>query len=376
MSYGLYIHIPFCRRKCPYCGFASITAGDEMTVRYAEAVALELQRRCTGIFGGYPRSIYIGGGTPSIMPASCLKTIIERFLPVTDVECTAEANPESLDDSWLAGIRELGVNRISIGAQSLDDSILKTLGRIHTSRQARESVRRAHRAGFNAISVDLMFGVPGQTMRIWQETLDGVLDLQPDHISCYSLNVEEDTVYFDKVRNHELFLPDPAAVSEMYVYMTELLEKNGLLRYEISNFAHPGYECLHNQGYWDFTPYLGVGASAHSFDGSTRSWNESSPGIYIERSVTTADTISGYEVLDGNKKILELVMLALRTRDGLSLDRIISLYPAAEEKLRKKIHELMSGGFLEEYKKEHVRFTTRGIIISDEIISEIVSEIS
>jgi oxygen-independent coproporphyrinogen-3 oxidase len=375
MSYGLYIHIPFCRRKCPYCGFASITAGDEMTVRYAEAVALELQRRCTGIFGGYPHSIYIGGGTPSIMPASCLKTIIERFLPVTDVEFTAEANPESLDDSWLAGIRELGVNRISIGVQSLDDSILKTLGRIHTSRQARESVHRAHRAGFNAISVDLMFGVPGQTMGIWQETLDGVLDLQPDHISCYSLNVEEDTIYFDKVRNHELFLPDPAAVSEMYVYMTELLEKNGLLRYEISNFAHPGYECRHNQGYWDFTPYLGVGASAHSFDGSTRSWNESNPEIYIDSSVTRGDTISGYEVLEGNKKILELVMLALRTRDGLSLDHIISLYPAAEEKLRKKIHEIMPGGFLEEYKKEHVRLTTRGVIISDEIISEIVSEI-
>ena len=376
MSYGLYIHIPFCRKKCPYCNFASIAGNESILPEYAEAVSSELQMRCTGTFEGYPKSVYIGGGTPSIVPVTSIKMILSRFLPLSDIECTIEANPESTDESWLGGVFDLGVNRISIGVQSLDDTILSGLGRIHTAHEARKAVLLARSAGFRNISVDLMFGIPGQTMALWKKTLEDVLDLKPDHVSCYSLSIEEDSGFFEMRRNKDLCLPGPGETSDMYLYMSELLEEHGLERYEISNFARPGYECLHNSAYWNFIPYLGIGASAHSFDGTIRRWNESEPVKYIELCRAHSDPVYGSETIDDYKRIIETVMLSLRTRNGLSVDRISAMYPFQLKQPGNKIDMLVEAGFLERCDENNVRLSTKGVVISDEIITEIVSDIT
>ncbi|MCE5251927.1 radical SAM family heme chaperone HemW [bacterium] len=376
MAYGLYIHIPFCRSKCPYCGFTSIVDAGSLVKPYAEAVARELTMRCTGVFDGLPRTVYIGGGTPSIVPVSCIRTIMERFLPLQAVECTIEANPESLDRQWLDGILELGVNRISIGVQSFDDGILAALGRIHSAQQARDAVHMARQAGFANISVDLMFGVPGQTMARWKETLNSAVELQPHHISCYSLSLEEDTPYFKRMRSRKIRIPGSAATAEMYCKMVDLFERQGFNRYEISNFSLPGFECLHNRGYWDFSPYLGVGASAHSFDGSMRWWNMTDPGTYCERCLSMEDPGAGAEELDEEKRMLESVMLGLRTRDGISPGAVISALHDRTPIFRKKIHEFVAAGFLEESGSDRIRFTTRGALVSDEIIADLTAEIT
>jgi len=374
MSYGLYIHIPFCRKKCPYCSFVSITGNESIIPAYAEAVSRELQMRCTGTFEGNPFSVYIGGGTPSIAPVASIKKILSRFLPLSDVECTIEVNPESTDESWLGGVFDLGVNRISIGVQSLDDTILSGLGRIHTAHEARKAVLLARSAGFRNISVDLMFGVSGQTMALWKKTLGDVLDLKPDHVSCYSLSIEEDSGFFEMRRNKETCLPCPDETSDMYMYMSELLADHGLKRYELSNFARPGFECIHNSAYWNFTPYLGAGASAHSFDGTVRRWNEPDPVKYIELCNTQSDPVYGSETLDDDKRIIETVMLSLRTRNGLSADWLSSIYSRLKN-IGNKIDMLVEAGFLERCEFDNVRLSTKGVVISDEIFAEIVSEI-
>ena len=209
MPYGLYIHLPFCRCKCPYCNFASITGAEDIMERYTDTVALEFRHRNFGPFEGNPLTIYVGGGTPSLVPAFFIKKIIsdtdtvQVFSPQKDVEFTVEANPESIcqtdpvNERWLDDILEAGANRISIGLQALNDNILRNLGRLHNTKQAVLSVTHARQAGFTNISIDLMFGVPGQTIEIWKQTLEEVLELQPNHVSGYSLSVEEDTEYYE-----------------------------------------------------------------------------------------------------------------------------------------------------------------------------------
>ena len=182
MPFGLYIHIPFCRSKCPYCGFCSITSGESLIVSYADAVSQELRMRLAGRFAGKPETLYIGGGTPSLVPVAVVRGMLKQLIPIKVTEFSVEANPESLEEHWLGGILECGANRISIGIQSLDSTVLATLGRIHTVDQARQAVIRARKAGFKNVSVDLIFGIPGQTMAIWDETLGGVLELAPDHV--------------------------------------------------------------------------------------------------------------------------------------------------------------------------------------------------
>ena len=289
MSYSLYIHLPFCKKKCPYCSFTSITGAEKVMEQYADAVALEIKRRKREVYGGIPATIYIGGGTPSLVSSGYIKNIVREFTHDiigkngTFHEFTVEANPESIKERWLDGVLGAGANRISIGIQSLDNGILSRLGRIHDVKQAVLSVSDSRRAGFENISVDLMFGVPGQTIEIWKRTVEGVLALKPEHISAYSLNVEEDTEYYWMMQNEGLFIPEPAETADMYILMCEMFEKEGLLRYEISNFARAGCECSHNQSYWNFSHYLGVGASAHSFYGNIRSWNENDPLQYMKR---------------------------------------------------------------------------------------------
>jgi len=219
-----------------------------------------------------------------------------------------------------------------------------------------------------------MFGIPGQTMANWNETLHRVLDLAPDHASCYSLNIEEDTVFLKLMQNQELEVPDSELTADMYACMTALFEKHGLFRYEISNFARPGFECRHNRAYWDGTPYLGVGVSAHSFDGKTRSWNLTDPEDYIESCRAGHCPVTGSESLDSEKRLLEMIMLSLRTGTGLSLERLTGESPEKRRTLHDLVKCYVDAGFLERH-GEHVRLTTKGAVISDALIAEIAAEI-
>ena len=219
MSYSLYIHLPFCKRRCPYCSFSSTAGTESFITPYMEAVALEFNLRSKGLFADSPRTLFIGGGTPSLVPAQEIKKCVRNFYSRNITEFTVEANPESIDSCWLDGILECGANRLSIGIQSLDDDILRRLGRLHTTVQSVESLKMARTAGFTNISVDLMFGIPGQTMKIWKDTLENVLELTPDHVSGYCLSFEEDTEYYNLYKSKKLSIPDLDETADMYLLM-------------------------------------------------------------------------------------------------------------------------------------------------------------
>ena len=375
MLFGLYIHFPFCKKKCPYCNFSSIIADEGLIKRYIEALIIESDQRLTQQPLGYPQTIYIGGGTPSIVPAHDIKKTVKRFLPDTPIEFTVEANPESITTSWLDGMLESGASRISIGFQSLDDRILHNLGRIHTAKQAISSFDLSRSAGFSNISIDLMFGVPGQTIEIFEQTLEEALAQKPDHISCYSLGIEEDSEYYVFAQKGEIEIPDPDETAEMYLLMVEKLENSGLFRYELSNFSREGSECQHNRAYWDFTPYVGIGASAHSFDGTIRRWNEADPEIYTDRIFTKNDAMADSEILDENKRGIETIMLALRTIEGLAVEKFLTLSLESKLLLESKIDMFTESGFVEKSKNGNIRLTSRGAVIANEIITDILADI-
>jgi oxygen-independent coproporphyrinogen III oxidase len=374
MPFGLYIHLPFCRRKCPYCGFKSITNAEGMMEEYAEAAMRELRMRSRGRFSGTPRTVYIGGGTPSIVPARLIQGIVGRLSAET-VECTVEANPDSLEADWLAELLDKGVNRVSIGIQALDDTLLGTLGRLHTAEHAVRAVKAAHKAGFRNISADLMFGIPGQTMEVWRRTLDGVLSLGVTHISAYSLGIEEDTPFFDLARKGGLPVPEPSETADMYEAMTGVLEHGGFEWYEISNFAFPGYSCAHNWGYWNFTPYLGIGSSAHSFDGEKRSWNVADPRDYVRAIGEGREPTEGGETIDERKKTLERLMLSLRTSEGAKKCDLPSPDDPESQEVWAKIEELAVKNFVKIGENGTVSLTNCGIMLADEIIAELAAEL-
>lgn len=375
MSYGLYIHLPFCRRKCPYCGFVSFPHEEERMETYARAAAHELEMRRQGVFSGNPETVYIGGGTPSIFPAEYIAKILADIHISDTMECTVEANPESLSESWLSGLRTLGINRLSIGMQSLNDHLLRELGRMHTVSQAIQAVEMAREAGFRNISADLMFGIPGQTPQIWADTLERISGLGIHHISAYSLGIEEDTPFFERSKRGGMKIPDPEITAEMYAILSEILTRRGYRRYEISNYAIPGFECRHNRAYWDFSRYLGIGVSVHTFDGRIRSWNTAELGIYMERCVSGNLPPGDNEVIDERTRALEWIMLSLRTAEGFAMDEYIARFPVNAKKMRQKIGFLVKEGLLEYTGNINVRLTVGGIMIADEIMSEIALDI-
>ncbi len=375
MSYGLYIHLPFCRRKCPYCSFTSFPHAEGCMEGYALALSRELELRKDGVFSGNPRTVYIGGGTPSIVPAAHIARILRGVEAARGVECTVEANPESVDAPWLKEMLALGVNRVSIGVQALDDRLLRGLGRLHTAAQARAAVETARASGFGNISIDLMFGIPGQTTDDWRRTLEEAVTMGVRHISAYSLGVEEDTPFYELSRLGGLAAPDSGETADMYALLAEMLDRHGFRRYEISNFAMDGFECSHNRGYWDFSPYLGIGVSAHSFDGRVRRWNTSDMDAYIER--CNAGNIPPWEeeVIDTRTRALETILLSLRTVEGMDVESFFEQYPENREEMRRKIGLYSRDGLMERDERGYVRLTGPGMVIADEIIGELAMEV-
>lgn len=356
---GLYIHIPFCKSRCRYCDFYSTTQLDKRE-RYVEAVVKELEA-----YGSNSLStIYFGGGTPSLLSVEQIQKILRPLALSTKCEITLEANPGDLSLSKSTALRKIGINRLSIGIQSLDDELLRRIGRRHTAAEAVEAVRMAREAGFTNLSIDLMYGLPGQTMAQWEDTIDRALQLHAEHISCYCLSYEEGTVLTCMLERGEITETDEDTENAMYDLLCEKLKAAGYTHYEVSNFALPGYHSRHNSGYWNNTPYIGLGAGAHSYDGHTRRWNVSDIDAYIH-GIATGQPVCQEEVLTDEQRHIEAVMLSLRTAAGIPAEWL------TDKTTKQQAQAYVAKGLLREADGRYIA-TQQGLHILNRIIQDLI----
>jgi oxygen-independent coproporphyrinogen-3 oxidase len=325
---GLYIHIPFCLSKCAYCDFYSVRSVSKIPA-FLEALLEEMK-----LYRGRVDpcdTVYIGGGTPSILTPWQIEVILtgirENFLLAPHPEITLETNPADLDGASLEAMRGMGINRLSIGVQSFDQTILAFLGRRHSSDQASAAVKAARDAGFTSIGLDLIYGVPGQSMEAWLDTVRRALTFEPEHLSCYQLTVEPETLLGIRYRRGAFRLPDEGLQYEFFVKTAAMLEQAGYIQYEVSNFARgTAFASRHNQKYWDHTPYLGLGPSAHSFLSNQRWWNYRSVDRYIAALRSGNPPIEASEILTMEQLQLEALYLGLRTTKGIHLRNYAARY--------------------------------------------------
>lgn len=372
---SIYLHIPFCVRKCAYCDFLSFPAEDETQRAYVRTLAKEV-RACPCETDAYEIvSVFIGGGTPSILPGveieKLLAAVRAHFLVRTDAEITIEANPGTLTADKLAAYRRAGVNRLSIGLQSAHDDELRLLGRIHTFAQFQESYRLAREAGFANISVDLMSGLPGQSLDSWEDTLGIVTALAPQHISAYSLIIEEGTPFYEQYHAEDMrrakggqtqMLPDEETERSMYTWTGRYLQKKGYGQYEISNYSRPGFESRHNIGYWIRRPYLGFGLGASSFFQEKRWKNTEDMRQYLSKN---AQDVASIETLTREDAIDEQMFLGLRMRSGVCKRTFSERFGCEiQELFGEEIAQLKKEGLLEET-DEAIRLTDEGILVSN-----------
>jgi oxygen-independent coproporphyrinogen-3 oxidase len=354
---ALYLHLPFCLRKCAYCDFASAALEDAGGMpaarRYLEALFIEVDCRAMSdeFYGAPVRTVYLGGGTPTILPpdwiAELLTRLRHRFPLEPDAEITIEANPGTVDEDTIAALLSAGVNRLSLGVQSFSDEVLQTLGRVHSSGEAREAISAARAAGCANLNLDLMFGIPGQSVEQWKDTLRHTLDAEPEHISLYALSVEPGTPLSCSISAGDLPAPDDDLAADMYEAAQEVLARAGYEHYEISNFARAGSQCRHNRIYWADEEYLGLGASAHSFRGQIRWNNNADPGVYTEWIGRGRLPVARAEALSVSERVGEMLMLTLRRAEGVSSDEIAArcgLSP--EEVFSEEVERLCQGGML------------------------------
>ena len=324
MKLGIYIHIPFCKQKCYYCDFPSYAGKEACQDTYLDALLFEIRRAGEAYRDRVVDTVFFGGGTPSVLPKEALPRIIdalrESFILADDAEVSAEANPGTVDGEKLATWKAAGINRISFGVQSFHDSLLHSIGRIHTAEEASDAIRLAREAGFDNINLDLIYGLPSQTVAMLEDDIKRAVSLGIEHISVYGLIVEEDTVLEQMVDEGRVTLPSDEDEEAMYDHVTTYLEDIGYHRYEISNYAKDGKVCRHNLKYWQFCDYLGLGSAAHSFVGGKRFANERSIDDYIRRM-----TEEGTARLDDEEETIvelrgEYVFLALRTAEGVYIE--------------------------------------------------------
>jgi len=327
---GIYVHVPFCAARCGYCDFNTFTAaelpGGGARAAYAESALAELDLAARTLGPGAPpvSTVFFGGGTPTLLPpadlAAILEGIRERFGLAPGAEVTTEANPEDVDARGLAALREAGFTRLSVGMQSAAPAVLATLDRVHTPGAPERAVALAREAGFEHISLDLIFGTPGETDADWRETLEAALGAGPDHVSTYALTVEPGTALAARVRRGELPLPDDDVQAERYELADELLGRAGLGWYEVANFAASGAaRCRHNEHYWRSADWWGIGPGAHSHVGGVRWWNVLHPSAYARRLAAGGSPAADREVLDAGTRRFERVMLEIRLAEGLDL---------------------------------------------------------
>ena len=359
---GIYIHIPFCKSRCKYCDFFSTTHLQKQA-QYVEAVLAEWQMRQHQLSEPI-HTIYIGGGTPSTLDTTALARILQAILGTcTDHrphEITIEANPGDITLEKAQAWRAMGINRLSMGVQSFQDHLLQLIGRRHNADQAIQAVQLAQAAGFDNISIDLMYALPDQTMQMWQQDVQQALSLGVQHISTYGLIYEEGTVLTTLLEHGQIEAVDEDTEMRMYDYLVDQLTANGYLHYEVSNFALPNRHSMHNSNYWNDTPYIGLGAGAHSYDGQQRQWNISDLDIYIERALAH-DLQPEIETLTPEQKHTERIMLGLRTCQGVPKELI---------NFSKALPYLQQGLLVE--KDNRIVATTQGYHILNRIIEDLI----
>lgn len=380
-NFGVYIHIPFCKQKCFYCDFPSFAGLERFIDNYLSALGreLELAAEKYGEQGRLkPATVYVGGGTPSLLALNQMEGLfaaIDKHINLDFVdEFTIEANPGTLGSDKLRLMKATGVNRLSIGVQSLDDDCLKSIGRIHTAREAVESVRLAQEKGFDNISIDLMYGLPGQTMETLKASVEKALTLDVQHISIYGLQLEEGTVFSRQQEMGKLQLPDDEQVEMMYDYITEVLPLNDYTRYEISNYALPGYESKHNCLYWQDVSYLGFGAGAHSYWQGSRYENPADIEQYIGR-ISSGEILGYMEEQVGEKEHMEeFCFLGLRMTSGIKKGKFKEVFNKdIHEVFGEPIREMKDKDLLEETSTS-LRLTKLGTKYGNVVFGEFILE--
>ena len=378
-SLSIYIHVPFCAKKCAYCDFASFPRREADWGRYFDEIMAEIrlwsEMTDFGLLSEKYRikTLFIGGGTPTLVDAGYIEKTIDacrRIAPFEPgAEITAEGNPGTLTPGKLAAYRRAGVNRLSLGAQSFDEGLLRSLGRIHTAGQIGEAVTMAREAGFDNINLDLMYALPGQGMDQWTDALDAAVALGVEHISAYSLIVEPGTPMAARVASGAAAVPDDDAVNAMQRQAIARLDAAGYRRYEISNYARPGRECRHNLVYWNRGDYLGLGCAAHSLLGGRRFHNPESLDDYLA-GVRRQDEVR----LTLQDEMEETLMLSTRTVRGLDLEAWENAYGAPFERGREAAIGRLEKGGLIEIGGGHLRLTTRGMEVQDAVVLELLGE--
>ncbi|MGL4992983.1 MAG: radical SAM family heme chaperone HemW [Bacteroidales bacterium] len=381
---GIYIHIPFCKKRCHYCDFFS-TTGQESQADYVESICKEAKLRNKYLLNNRISTIYFGGGTPSQLETSQVRLIIDSIKENFDTsncqEITFELNPDDITYEYLISLKEIGINRLSIGIQSFDDEILKRINRRHNSKQAIESVKLAQRVGFNNISIDLMYGLPGQNIDIFRQSLEIAVGLNIQHISSYHLTYEEGTVLYKWLKEGVVSEPNEELSLRYFELLIDSLRESGFRHYEISNFALPNRESKHNSSYWEGTPYLGLGASSHSYNGSERSWNASSIKTYMN-SISCDELACEKETIDQTTSYNDYIITSLRTSRGINIEYISDNFG---EKLKQhtintckawlKTGKLKWGyglGVSESESDEVITLSRDGIFLSDAIMEELI----
>ena len=372
---GLYIHVPFCRSKCEYCDFYSLACKDNKLMEgYLDAVCAHLKEAGSLAPNYKVDTIYFGGGTPSYFGAdgiaSILATIRRNFDVDNAAEITMECNPDSVNDRLLARLRAEGVNRISLGIQTDDDELLKKLGRPHNYAQAVSAYQRIRKAGFKNVSVDLMYGLPGQTLRMWQETLDHVLRLLPEHVSCYGLKVEEGTPLYEY--KEAANLPDDETQADMYLAAVEMLRSRGYRHYEISNFARKGLYSRHNMKYWTGGQYLGFGPSASSDFAGKRFILSRDLQSYINGIRGGGEVMEDVQDIPLRERAGEYLMLRLRTHNGIASDEYERKFLLPFAPLQEVLGKYSSLGYTDVNDEGRWHLTAKGYLISNTIISDLL----
>ncbi len=377
--FGLYLHFPFCRRRCPYCAFAAQAGAEHLIPAYLAALRQELARHSPAWQGRPLQSIYCGGGTPSLIPAAKLTALAADCRRTWGAEAEAEAlettvevNPATVDGAALSLLRRGGINRLSIGVQSLRDDELRLLGRLHDAATAVATVRLARSAGFDNLGIDLIFGLPGQAAAQWRETLQRAIELAPEHISLYELTIEEHTPFAVRQAQGTLTLPPEDEVLAMMELSETLLPAAGLIRYEIANYARPGHESRHNRGYWRNGDYLGLGAAAVSCLNGRRETNERELARYCEVVQRGGDPTVEVEELVLEARFRETVMLGLRTIAGVDLEELARRFGLdAQVYYGDTLTSLLAQGLLE-LAGPRLRLTHAGLPLANRVMAELI----
>lgn len=362
---GIYIHIPFCVRKCKYCDFLSGPAEKEIQEKYIEMLLEEIEQYKELLDNSRTETIFFGGGTPSILDGAEIVRIMDKLRSFGNISKTAEisieANPGTVTEEKLMLWKKAGINRISFGLQSADDEELKRLGRIHTWEEFKENYHLARNCGFTNINVDLMSALPGQNMDTWKKTMEKVTALEPEHISAYSLIIEEGTPFYEAYANHPELLPTEEEEREMYYETKAFLAAKGYERYEISNYAKPGYECRHNLSYWERVDYLGLGLGAASLLENVRKSNQTELSEYLK-----GNFLGERETLSDVNAMEEYFFLGLRKMKGVD-------WTPYQKQYEKTVDKLIKDGLLEK-SENYIRLTELGIDVSNYVLAEFLVE--